>query len=545
MLATTCLKGLQVNPSLDVCLYPEDLFGVGYDCDGVCLNDADGDGICDETDECDGVVDECGVCAGGGTLGCTDETACNYDPEADCDDGLCLVNDECGECGGNGVSGCTLQTACNFNPDATCNDGSCLELDECGECGGAGMLGCTNETACNFEAEATCDDGSCLYADVLGTCGGLCQEDADGDGLCDICDQGDYYLDVTTVMEHDAGELAGMTTFQVHLVCQNPTDFVRSIGSDASSPIVIQSSTGGWYNNAVNTSWNSSGIEDDLVAEDPNLAFDSFITIGASNGADGPFPTSPPWGGSNPLTQFEPGEGDNVTSAGTGVILMFDVSEDSPGVAGEDLKVLLLQITTEGTIDGLLNLSVYPGGQSSEAMGLILEFDSNSSCFNLDPCIGEEDACGVCAGPGAIYECGCADIPEGDCDCDGSQVDALGVCGGSCAADDDTDGICDDVDECVGVLDACGICNGPGAIYECGCTGIPDGDCDCVGNQLDAIDVCGGDCSADINNNGICDVEEIEAALMQKPATSTQTPPSKTAPASTLKSTTLIAMAIA
>ena len=30
---------------------------------------------------------------------------------------------------------------------------------------------------------------------------------------------------------------------------------------------------------------------------------------------------------------------------------------------------------------------------------------------------------------GAIYECGCADIPEGDCDCDGlRQLDALGVC---------------------------------------------------------------------------------------------------------------------
>ena len=59
---------------------------------------------------------------------------------------------------------------------------------------------------------------------------------------------------------------------------------------------------------------------------------------------------------------------------------------------------------------------------------------------------------------------GCSDIPEGDCDCDGNQLDALGVCGGDCAADADADGICDDVDDCVGELDECGICNGPGAI---------------------------------------------------------------------------------
>ena len=32
----------------------------------------------------------------------------------------------------------------------------------------------------------------------------------------------------------------------------------------------------------------------------------------------------------------------------------------------------------------------------------------------------------------------------------------------------DADGICDDVDPCVGALDECGVCNGPGAIYECG-----------------------------------------------------------------------------
>ena len=70
------------------------------------------------------------------------------------------------------------------------------------------------------------------------------------------------------------------------------------------------------------------------------------------------------------------------------------------------------------------------------------------------------------------------------CDCNGSQLtDALGVCGGDCTADADADGICDDVDDCVGELDACGVCNGPGEIFECGCADIPEGDCDCDGNQ--------------------------------------------------------------
>ena len=44
-----------------------------------------------------------------------------------------------------------------------------------------------------------------------------------------------------------------------------------------------------------------------------------------------------------------------------------------------------------------------------------------------------------------------------------TQLDALGVCGGACAADADADGICDDADPCVGQLDECGVCNGDGS----------------------------------------------------------------------------------
>lgn len=73
----------------------------------------------------------------------------------------------------------------------------------------------------------------------------------------------------------------------------------------------------------------------------------------------------------------------------------------------------------------------------------------------------------------------------------------------------DQDGICDEDDDCFGVIDDCGICNGPGAIYECGCSEIPEGDCDCFGSQLDAIGECGGDCLADVNNDGICDDDSV------------------------------------
>ena len=80
---------------------------------------------------------------------------------------------------------------------------------------------------------------------------------------------------------------------------------------------------------------------------------------------------------------------------------------------------------------------------------------------NVDPCVGELDACGLCNGPGAIYDCGCSDIPEGDCDCDGNQLDALGECGGPCEADANGNGICDDA-EIAGCTDEAA-CNYDGA----------------------------------------------------------------------------------
>ena len=98
------------------------------------------------------------------------------------------------------------------------------------------------------------------------------------------------------------------------------------------------------------------------------------------------------------------------------------------------------------------------------------------------------------------------------------EFDALSINGADLTCDQpctdaDDDGICDDEDDCVGALDACGVCNGPGAVYDCGCSDFPEGTCDCDGSVADALGVCGGDCSADINDNGICDADESGASI--------------------------------
>ncbi|MDA0907739.1 MAG: fibrobacter succinogenes major paralogous domain-containing protein [Bacteroidetes bacterium] len=151
-----------------------------------------------------------------------------------------------------------------------------------------------------------------------------------------------------------------------------------------------------------------------------------------------------------------------------------------------------------GPTGDMANVSVSNFSQAKKCMCYILANPALE--FSL------YDECGVLHGPGAIYECGCSERPEGDCDCNGNEIDATGECGGACLVDEDGDGVCDDVDPCIGQLDECNICNGPGAIYECGCTEIPVSNCDCDGNQFDAIGVCGGDCLEDADGDGECDL---------------------------------------
>ena len=97
---------------------------------------------------------------GGNACGCTDESASNYDSDAEYDDGSCDYD----------VPGCTDAAACNYDSSATTDDGSCLENDECGVCGGDGI------------ADGACDcDGNVL--DECGECGG----EGIAEGACD-CD---------------------------------------------------------------------------------------------------------------------------------------------------------------------------------------------------------------------------------------------------------------------------------------------------------------------------------------------------------------------
>jgi hypothetical protein len=109
---------------------------------------------------------------------------------------------------------------------------------------------------------------------------------------------------------------------------------------------------------------------------------------------------------------------------------------------------------------------------------------------------------GVPAGPGDIYKFYITNLPLTTYDYGNHfAICPIVGCMDPMACNYDETATLDD-GSCV-MPDECGICDGIASGQ-----GVPDGDCDCEGNQLDVLGVCGGDCISDFNGNGICDINE-------------------------------------
>ena len=555
---TACNYDVAATEEDDSCTYVQ---GPCETCEmGVILaNDADGDGICDSdeipgctdalacnyndsaTDDdnsctfVDGICETCvegniiandadgdGVCDADETAGCTDPDACNGSFFTDTDNSLCVYADEAcevclggavvlfdldgdGVCNADEIAGCTDASACNYNPDATDENGTCLELDECGVCGGDGIA----EGACDCAGNVLDECGVCggdgipegdcdcegNQLDALNECGGDCLADDDADGICDDVDD--------CVGDFDACGVCNGPGAVYECGCADvPTEDCDCNGNQLDALGIC----GGEC---------AADADADDVCDDVDECVGAFDACGVCNGPGAIYTC-----GCAGIPEGDCDcDGNQLDALG---ICGGDCAEDADadGIC-DDVDTCVGEFDACGVCNG--PGAIYEcgcadipegecdcAGNALDALGVCggdceADVDADGICDDVDDCVGTLDACGICNGPGSVYECGCGDIPVGDCDCDGNQLDALGECGGACEADADADGICDDVDPCVGELDACGLCNGPGAVFTCGCSGIPEGDCDCDGNQLDALGICGGDCAEDEDGDGICD----------------------------------------
>ena len=416
---TACNYDENANIEDGSCTYAEEL----YTCDGDCINDTDGDGTCDEL-EIEGCVVP-GAC--NYVDGVTDLITCIYPEPGYLCDGSCDGDaDGDGVCDDNEIAGCTQQLiwsnelgqhlpSCNYDPNATDNDGSC-ELVSCS--------GCSDVAACNYEpsatqastADAECDYCSCGNAEGGQDGFGIELEEYSNDGL--------------------------QTTYRLYVTTPGAGDFISSISGDVNNPSYLRTTTS-FYQDPV------GGLTADVVnslffEQFPSLAKDSWLTIGVDEAPldEGEASVSTAVAaGDTWASDFEAGGNLEMNSFFGGS--WFALNNATNGFAGDDNRVLVAQLTTDGNVTGSLYTQIFPNGDSNEQLLLNLSFGTaGCGCMDETACNYDADAayddgscsvndeCGVCGGAGSVFECGCADIPEGDCDCDGNQLDDCGVCGG-------------------------------------------------------------------------------------------------------------------
>ena len=444
------------------CIFPAD----ALDCEGNCLNDFDGDGVCNEFE----------------VFGCTFSVACNYDLQATEDDGSCLFY----------CPGCTDTAACNFDADAIQDDGTCeypvdlygidyvdcdnnclLDNDGDGICDEDEIAGCIDSFACNYSVDATDQLIPCVYPEEGYSCEGVCLVDSDEDGICDPFDacplDSENDIDGDGVCGND--EVLGCTDGEACNFNPNTTE-------EDFSCVFVETICGADYFDCNCECLNDN--DSDGICDEVEIS--GCQTDSACN--------------------YNPDATDDDNSCEwtscSGCTYLFACNYDSEAIYS----------------DGSCEFGTCPGCTNITACNFNpTVFEDDGSCVYLDEC-------GVCGGPGAIYECGCTEIPDGDCDCNGNGPEEGYDCDGICLNDVDGDGTCDEFEQ-GGCTDpaACnydaaaseenGTCQYTDECGVCGGDGIAEGACDCDGTlPADGYD-CDGACLNDADGDDICDEFEI------------------------------------
>ena len=420
-----------------------------------------------------GLIDDCGVCDSDPTndcvLGCSDELACNFDPNAtdndSCDysclgcDGIAnsgLEFDICGICGGDNTSciGCTDFSACNYNSVALFDDGSC-DYSSC--------VGCTDEQACNYNAIAIISDNSlCDYS----SCAGCTDEQACNYDLGSTIDNGlCEYLTCTGCTDeqacnYDLGSTIDNNSCE-YLTCAGCTD---EQACNYSSEATISDEC--FYTDGIcDTCENNIIIDNDL--DNDGICNDDEIL-----------------GCTNPLfDEYNPAATENDGSCLT-LSLIGCTDEEAcnynPAATEEDGLCLYADEPCEECFGALVWFFDLDGDG-------ICDDEEISGCQDVLACNYNEDA--------SDNDDSCIYV-ENNCDICSGEIDGSGYIINN---DSDNDTICDD-DEIIGCQDPLG-CNYNQSATEQGACLYPDDECETCENGLVV--------NNDVDNDGVCDWNEI------------------------------------
>ena len=181
---------------------------------------------------------------------------------------------------------------------------------------------------------------------------------------------------IETVIEHDGVDipaLEGYTTYRIYADLTNELDFVSAVYGDATDPSFIHSNDSIFQNEAGGNF--GQAIVPALFGAFPELAFDSWLTIGADQAPAGNETQST--GFDAAFQSLNSGSGFTIADPIGGSWLNIFPCNSAPDLAacasgneafgGSDTRVLLAQITSAGDVWGMLNIQVFVGGDMENA----------------------------------------------------------------------------------------------------------------------------------------------------------------------------------
>ena len=451
----------------------------GYDCNGSCLNDIDGDGVCDDFE-----VD-----------GCTDSLACNYSLAATQDDGSCVYALQGFEC--NSTVGFSHELIATNEFGLVYNIYAVLPPEAIAL---AAVFG-SEDNPLNISSSEPfhqlmdgvdfADEellGDLDYNDIQATDSwltlGFVPESGDNANIIPvgIDEDDDFFINGgDLVFDSPEGE---MWFFM-------PNDYSTGVPDENSQVLIAQLVTFG----DISIQGNFQFVDE---------ASNSIQVTGAALEIETTyFPTGPGCIDAtacnyNPLaTEDDQSCQFAQTFYDCDGICLNDL--DGDGICDE-FEIIGC------TASSACNYDSTATDDSGECTYPTLGYD----CFGN--CLVDSDQDGVCD----IFEIeGCTD--EEACNFNGLATDQNGTCtyiGDDCDDGDDmtyadsltTTCLCEGINVIFGctddsacnfnelantddgscaTIDECGICGGPGAVLDCGCEPIPEGDCDCFGNVLE------------------------------------------------------------
>ncbi|MDG1674637.1 MAG: hypothetical protein P8H88_04245, partial [Flavobacteriales bacterium] len=177
-----------------------------------------------------------------------------------------------------------------------------VQFDGVGTFGSTDGIGCTDATACNYDASATEDDGTCEFESCVGcmdsaACNYNPDATVEANDTCQFCDCGGGASGYSLVVSATpSAYIIGSTVYRISVRLASAGDQMSAVYGNVDKPLDVSVPEGA-FNTPLNAGWNASGINPAFLTSFPEMADDTYATIGL----DGPASTSGIAGAADPL----------------------------------------------------------------------------------------------------------------------------------------------------------------------------------------------------------------------------------------------------